>query len=181
MYSMSSLKHWLAIVVAGLATSWFAQHIDKPIYEDGSDRYETSIYHTFVSSGDWVVDPVADWPDYINMAIPTFDDPREWSLVYQLQNDWLSEWFYRYRKNAFIQVKVKNKGDKTRIVVKFFQLTNQRSLMNAIPHDKVVLDQCGKMLFNNRYANDQVANYDDFFFSAILEYMGDNRKDVPIQ
>lgn|GEM_PF-3955549 len=66
--------------------------------------------------------------DYVSPIIqkntlPTFENPRNNSLIYLLQHKSLVEGFYQYTKNTYLQVKFTGEGKNSRIVVKMYRIT----------------------------------------------------------
>jgi len=184
---MSSLKNAFVIGMVAVSSAVSAQNADPQQnfntipqqYIDTDkksvvDSANTSLY-SLVSDGAPWVDADLDTVAVKKNTIPTFNNPREGSLVHQIQKGGLTEWYYRYRKNAFVQVKFKMQWDKTRIVVKFYQLDTDADFGQSLPVDRLVLDGYGHILPRNPHDSDMYWQYNSFFVSTPLSYIGPDR------
>lgn len=105
-------------------------------------------------------------------AMPTFTNPREWSLIHQLQNNGLVEWFYTYKQNNYLQVKFKMEWRNTRIIVKMYYVVDQSDeSFWLLVRDRFVLDGFGHYLRRNPYPSDEAMDFEIFLISTPITFV----------
>lgn len=174
---MSSLKNAFVAGMFAVSGAVSAQHADTTVVDTKQSLYTIVSDSTQTNPVDATTNteygnPVAPSKN----TMPTFQNPREGSLIHQLQNNWLTEWYYSYKQNGYVQVKFKQEGKYTRIVVKLYYTVDQSDPYGWFyVRDRIVLDQYGHYLPRNPYSSDEAWSLQSFLVSTPLSYIGDNR------
>jgi len=167
-----SLKHAFFGGMLVLWTSVSAQNADSQSIVDTTNN---SLYINNIDTSNTETMLAEDYvsPIIQKNTLPTFENPRNNSLIYLLQHKSLVEGFYQYTKNTYLQVKFTGEGKNSRIVVKMYRITEDNDDFGWwFATDRIVLDSNGKYLPRNPYPEHEANSFQSFLVSTPISFIG---------